>query len=331
MKNKKLFFICNLIVLVAISFVVGSRNVEIGADTIVYYKYFYFDDKPFKYGYEPIFVIINKLFNFFNIDFSYYLAFIYIVFTTFLLAATKNFLDFLEFFGEKKYWYIYITVFLFISSWYLTFSFNGIRNGLALSFFYFSLSLFFGKKYFLAFVFYIISCFTHYSIFLFFPFFVIFFISFEIVTFIWIFVFFLYPFGVNELLFDLIYNHTGISVFNYFKNYASSYDVPWHGFVWKFYLYTLFYFLLIFISIFYFVENKRFFQRVSILYMFLTFPYLFFGFAAYPNRYAALAWLFIPMMQAFIYLALPIAEKNKLLLFAVVFPFSLYFFIRNFL
>lgn len=316
-----------------LSIIIGWRGVEIGADTTQYISYYNSLFNNIGFYYEPFFEIISRAIYYLGGDYNVYFLFLALLFNFFWI---KNFNLLVDGFEIKN---IVFNSFLFLilsilSSWYFTATTNGLRQGLSLIILYFCFFDYFINKNKMKFIVILFSSILfHYSTILFLPFILLFKIKNKINFLIVIFILsFFYVLGLNEVIVKWISSLFGLDFYLNIKNYSNLEDNlegSWVGFNLKLYLYSVFWiFLYLILS----GLDKRF--LLIKLYCILLCPYFVFGFGPFSNRYAFIAWLFLPFLQ--LVMLNNFIERKKvslsilgivllILLFTSFLNFSLYF------
>lgn len=310
--------IISLIIILLTSILVAYRDYSIGTDTLMYAS-IYLNNANFE-GHEIGFRFLVKFFNLFTNEPTFFFGFVCFLITFFYFLVFKN-LTYIK--SNNLIFLLLFFSLIFISSWYFSNITNGLRQGISLSIIYYALLRYFiFKKYFYFFIFYLIGLMFHYTSIFILPFLVIYhFISFRIFLYLWGVLSLFFILGVNEIIF-----HNILSVMGYEKiyNLIKEYGLPeynYYGFHWNFFIYTIF-FPIISLLIFYFSKNreKTLPEEILKIYFMLCLPYFILGFANYSNRYALIAWAFIPFLQLVIIKQLNLS-KNILLLFSITLLF----------
>ncbi|WP_410198522.1 EpsG family protein [Aliarcobacter butzleri] len=121
------FFIITLIFFITLIFC-GGREIHVGTDTYDYHKIFeiinFYDYPPEAITWEPLYVYLNKLIYFLNGD-SYILIFI----SSFISISVIFYFIIKE--SNNKY----LSIILYICIFGYLFTFNGVRQSIAISFF----------------------------------------------------------------------------------------------------------------------------------------------------------------------------------------------------
>ncbi|XXF10707.1 EpsG family protein [Pseudomonas sp. D2-3] len=295
--------------------VVAFRDVSVGADTERYVIYFdrvgngFVDSR-----YEPLFEALTHATVLFSDSVFVYFAIIFLVFnfayfygvSSFSRASALSSID-------KAMLGVLLVSFCLCSSWYFTATTNALRHGVSLSFLYLSLLLCGGKRYFSSMAFYLVAVGFHYSTVLLLPFFAVFFVGFRWLPVVFGLVSIMYPLGVNEFFVKMGSDISGLSLYEKLSMYAED-EALWVGFQWDFFIYSIFWFFLFWLMAPLVREGYLIKYRFLVrAYAFLLFPYMVFGFGGFSNRYAFIAWLFLPIIQAFAVVMLRFGLAVKLL------------------
>lgn len=279
-----------------ISIFIGLRTDNVGADTKIYYNYFeslYFSKPLF---YEPFFELISRVIGIFTDN-----RFIYF----FILSIIFNLIWFSSWFKINKIFnikynesFFYFIALSLMSSWYITALTNGLRQGLAIALLYLAIiNLVFLKRKCYFFILYLSSCLFHYSNFIFFPIFFIFLLN-SRWKILFLIISLMYPLGLNEKAIYFLSNILSLELYSSIKNYISDEEARmWVGFQINFYLYSLFWFVLTFILNKILLKDNVFLDLMLKIYCVFLSIYFIYGFGAFSNRFAFVAWLFLPFLQ----------------------------------
>lgn len=225
--------------------------------------------------------------------------------------------------------YFILLSLMLLSSWYLTFTTNGLRQGMSLSILYLAVGYLVNYKYY-KFCFYLFfACIFHYSTVLILPFlFLLFAFKINLKSLIFVYMTFSlgYLFGINEMLVMKSSNIMGVPVYNMLKNYGGD-SAKWVGFQANLYLYTNFWF---FFGVALCVYKKSLLRGRSFtaltIYGLLCLPYFVFGFGGYSNRIAQIAWFFIPILQSVFIYKFSLGNLDRLILSVLLFLGSFFYF-----
>lgn len=234
---------------------------------------------------------------------------------------------------------IFFVSFLLLSGWYITEMTNGIRQGIALSILYWAIitQLRFSNyiKFLLLFF---LSVSFHFSIMLTLPFLMLIKLSLKHLGYIWFLVLFFYILGFNELIVATISQALNIEVYDMIKYYSVS-DVTeldsawWVGLQWDFLIYTVFFGILS-MGVFFLKKdeliNRESFSFIIKIYLIMSLVYFIFGFGPYSNRYAIMAWFFLPFLQVavMIQIKLSLSSLNTIAVLLPIIAISYFLFIR---
>lgn len=160
--------------IIVLGYFVSQRDFSIGADTDSY-KYYHSviaeaDNFDVLSGVEPGFFLLNKGSAIVSDSFRFFLFFEYILFNLLYFLFFREFSKFLNLNISILQLLLFIGFTLF-SSWYILFSLNGLRQGLATPLIYLSFLHIIRKKYLISIFLMIIAFFIHSSSILIFPFF----------------------------------------------------------------------------------------------------------------------------------------------------------------
>lgn len=322
-----------------ISVFIGIRSHDIGRDTMMYISHFSksnLDKNPydgFEVGFEILMYTIAK--TKFSVDFFFFVVafLITISYLYFFHRVTCN---------SKKdhrvllFDYSIFFSLLFFSSWYLTLTTNGIRQGMSIPLIYIALYfLSFNKNRFKFLIFFFLAISFHFSALLVLPFVIILRLKLNSIFIIWLLFGVFYIIGINEYLVFIISEFLNLPVYNFIKFYSlEKGQLPgtglYEGFNSSFFIYTIFWPILLFAFVKLF-NTRRFTLKIESLekiisfYFILSLPYFIFGFGPFSNRYAFFSWFFVPVIQYNIFSLYPIDKTSKDIL-SVLFLFALIYF-----
>lgn len=279
-----------------ISIFIGIRSDSVGADTRVYADYFseLYLNKPFFY--EPLFEILSRIVKYICNDRFFYFFCLSFLFN-FLWFKSLKVVNFYFNLRLKEYLVYFITLSL-ISSWYITALTNGLRQGLALCLLYLAIFyLLFQKRKKVFIVLYLLSCLFHYSNFIYLPLFILFLFKRKWEIF-FLLIALMYPLGINEKIVYFFSNVSGLDVYSSIKNYISDEESKmWVGFQTDFYIYSMFWAIIPYIFNKLILGKNPSLEIIIKIYCMLLTIYFFYGFGAFSNRFAFVAWLFLPFLQ----------------------------------
>lgn len=317
----RVFFI---FLIITISIVISLRSDSLGADTKNYISIFISNSTSTRYepGFNFLISSINLLTDNYVIFFfliSFIITFFYWLSFNSITDLKKNYLFFC---------FLFVS-FLLFSNWYLSNVTNGLRQGLSLSILYYGLIKYLMyNRYSFFVIYFIFALIFHYSIILLIPFFIVYLIlSFKYFFCLWLILGIFYFLNINEaILLSLSLKNEYINfLYTSIKNYAIGEEI-YYGFNIYFFIYTITY-PLISLSIYFFKKNKDILTLALLkIYLLLTMPYFFFGFANFANRYALIAWAFIPFIQVLIMYQLRLNNKRFIFLAVSIMIFSIIYF-----
>ena len=301
-KIQQIFFFCLFLI---VSFFVAIRDFSIGADVDTYEENFY---KIVNSGYdsltliEPGFFFLNKVISIIIPEYRFFLFFEFLIF---------NGLYYYFFFSYNRYiktkssinYLLLFTGFTFLSSWYLLFSLNGIRQGLATTFVYLSF-LCFARKNFLKSILIILLGFSiHTSAIIIFPFFFLYNFKFSQLFAIFIFGAFSYYFYLNNFIIHSLLKVFSLGdLYTNLVNYGGD-DAPNKGPELFFIIYTIGVPVIIYLLAIKILDTKDLFIFKSLLkfYMVFSIPYFLFSYGGYSGRLALFSWFIIPFLYSFLF------------------------------
>ncbi|BCY01820.1 EpsG family protein [Stutzerimonas stutzeri] len=292
------------------------RDFGVGADTANYAAYFErVASGVYQSRYEPLFSLVTIVVAVFFDSYYFYFGVLFIFFAFFYFYAAGSFSAFSFLRADEGLLFALLMIAICtFSSWYFTAATNALRHGISLSLLYVSLMFLLRGKSIGALLFFLLSLGFHYSVILLLPFLGLLLVSGRIFLFVFGIIAVGYPLGLNEKAVALISSLFGLDVYARLADYASE-DALWVGFQWDFYLYSLFWLAFSFVvRHFVFARYKFEYDRLVKIYMVLLFPYMAFGFGGFSNRYAFMAWLFLPILQSYSVLMIAASAWWKLLL-----------------
>lgn len=329
MTYKKNIFIILLSSIV--SFFIGNRFVDIGRDTEQYISKFdkYSSIEYVFDGFEIGFSLLMHLFSKYTSSVEFFFFFISFLITSVYLFVFNRI--FVGNFNKKSFGFggmIFFFSLLLMSSWYITMTTNGLRQGIALVFLYYGLvDLFYDNKKFKFLIFYILSISFHYSVLAVGPFLLLKYIRFRYTFALWFLIALGYVYGLNEIIIRFISEKFNLPIYNFIKYYSLERGVTsgglYNGFSTNFFIYTVFWpiILLIILKVRFKVKSSKIIWEKVItlikIYFLLSLPYFIFGFGPFSNRYAMLALFFVPVLQFQIFNT--ISFKNIINSFNIVF------------
>lgn len=311
-ENKITLFALAALFAFLVSALSSFRDFGVGADTVNYVRYF--------------FRVMDQGGNNFEVGFYFFTALIsnitdsprvYLFFVSFFVTSSLYYVFSKFIVSSQSCWDNVTYIFLFyalilFSSWYFVAFANGFRQGMSLSVLYISLFfLFYEKKLFRALFLIVISLSFHLTSVLVLPFLFIYFLSFQLASLVWLFFAIFYIFGLNEIMVKMVSDFFSLGVYEAIKYYsidtAAVGSGKYEGLDYRMLAYTMAWPILFFIiskSKSRNVSQKPTYVALTIkIYMVLSIPYFVFGFGPFANRYAFIAWLFVPLIQSSILIA----------------------------
>jgi hypothetical protein len=188
---------------------------------------------------------------------------------------------------------------LFSSSWFISASINGIRQGIALSIFYFGALLYtFGIKRAIGIIVMLVACTFHYSTLILLPLVAVSpYMRTGVIVAIFIVSAVSYPLGLFEYAFAFIETFSEVAIHTFVIEYADS-APSWRGWQWDLWTYTVGWMAIYYVSIpFLESSSRRTVVNLMRLYMILSLPYFVLGFGSFSNRYGVMAWSILPLLH----------------------------------
>lgn len=297
-------------VFIVSSFAIGFRSFDVGTDTAQYIRHFNTSIETnhivdnFEIGFSLLMYVAGKISNDYRVFFTLVALIISI---TYIYLFSKIFFDN----KDRKYLnytdIAMICFLMFISSWYFAFTTNGLRQGIALPILYLSLYYFvFEKKKIKSIVYFSLSLIFHVSGLLFTPFILLLNKKRLYIWFLWLLLLIGYFLGTNEVLVKMISDYMGLPLYKVIKYYAvvrgeNPESSLYHGFDLRFVLYTAFWPIIGELSIILrkknMVDDLFVLKNIIKIYITMNLPYFLFGFGGFSNRYAAMSWFLVPILQ----------------------------------
>jgi hypothetical protein len=295
-----------------VSFFIGIRFLDIGKDTMEYIGHFEkFSINNIFGKFEIGFSILMYLFSNFIPSVELFFFFISFITTTIYLYFFKKI--YIRNFPNDSFKFGKTLIFfslLLLSSWYITLTANGLRQGVALAILYHALfELFFNNNKFKFLILYLVSCLFHYSVLLVAPFVLFYYLRFRLVFAIWIITALGYLYGINELIVQAISTKFNLPVYDFIKYYSLPTETEksrgglYVGFNLGFFIYTVFFPLLLMVLLKVKLRLKtstivmRNVYNLLKIYFILSLQYFVFGFGPFSNRFAMLSWFLVPVLQ----------------------------------
>lgn len=296
-----------ILFIASISFVVAYRDIDIGdtARYLSHYNRIYYSssaDYKFEIGFNFFAYLLSRI-KFDYVAFFYTTAlFISVVYFHLIKLAHNAVFGF-----EPKRFDIVLSLCLLVySSWYIVSVSNGLRQGMSLPFLYLALFNFtYNRRIIRGILYLAISISLHYSTVLVVPFLFLLVIPLKMLLVAWILLALGYIFSINEILVFHLSNAAGITLYLQVLEYATEggEEGRFHGFVLSFFVYTIFWPLALlamhYIRFRKYEEHSHRVFGILRIYLVLSIPYFVFGFGAFSNRYALIAWFFLPILQFF--------------------------------
>jgi hypothetical protein len=188
---------------------------------------------------------------------------------------------------------------LFGSSWFITGTTNGLRQGVALSVFYLGTSVYlFSRKRILGLAICLLSPLFHLSAVLIVPTVVLCgLLPLNLTIAAFAFTALLYAIGFPAPFWSEFSSITGIDVYGIVVEYAEG-AVGWYGFQWDLFLYTIGWPAIYLVGrMFVRRQYRTQFDLGLKLYCLMAIPYFVLGFGNFSNRFALLAWAFLPILH----------------------------------
>lgn len=275
---------------------IANRDVTVGEDTLNYITlYQEIIDNSDSAINELIFIFLSKFTELFNS--SYQLLFFLISFISILTYISFIYLSFSVFNFEDNSKIMILTILVFglslFSIFYWNTQLNIIRSGLAIPFLFISLYFAYlrNKKNFI--IFYILSILSHTSTIIFLPFILLLYIKNSKIMKIYLFLSFIYVTEIGEKIFFALTNlFSKLDAISYYLSYATENNEYKAGVRIDFFLFTTFFYLILYVI----QKRNREFDLLFKMYSILFFPFLCIGFISYSDRLLINVWNLIPLV-----------------------------------
>jgi hypothetical protein len=330
-KSKLIVLSLFTVFFISLSVFIGFRDYGVGEDTYNYIKIYNDIGAGFDSKFEPGFVALIKLIHIIGgrVEFVFFVVAFFIsvfMYMTFLRLAEPQGA------GQLLLSSLFFVSAIMFSSWYFTGVTNGLRHGMSLSVFYYSLTFLKDRRLSLFIGLFILSTLFHRTTAAILPFVIIAIVplySLRVSVFSVLFFSAGYYFGLNEAFVKLVSDYSGFGFYEMIKSYAEE-GGGWYGFDVRFVLYNVFWFLLpIFLMEMGFIEKNETFVFLIKIFSLLTIFYFIFGFGAYANRWAYPSWLLLPILQSYMIFHMRFSLDSKVLM-SFVFPISIILFANRF-
>ena len=322
---------------VIISLLVAFRKDSVGSDSYRYVGRFVrasLEEGILSSRFDIGFIYFMELVGVFTSSPTVFFFFIALLISMLLYSSYKS-----ASIGNRIYHDIFFVSFLLLSGWYITELTNGIRQGMALSILYWAIFTQLRVSNYIKFLLlFFLSVSFHFSVLLILPFLILIKLSLKNLSCIWFLTLFFYILGFNELIVATLSQALNIEIYDMIKYYSVS-DVTeldstrWVGLQWNFLIYTVFFGMLS-MGVFFFKKNelinRESFAFIIKVYLIISLVYFVFGFGPYSNRYAVMAWFFLPFLQiaVMIQIKLSLNSLNALATLLPIIAISYFLFIR---
>lgn len=301
--SRTLAYFILLILISIIGYLVSTRELLIGTDAVVYrayylnLEYYNYGDRTFEIGYH----LFNYIIFLMGFDYPVFLFVYFIVYNIILIKAFDNFSKNIN--CNYVINFIFFFSILLFSSWYISATLNGLRQGFSLALLYLSFSYLLSKNNKLFLTFLSLACLFHNSTLLILPFLFLFLLKFNKVFLLFIIFSLFYPLGVNEYLINIISNFVELPLHDSIATYSENNEL-WKGFQIDFFLYTFFWCILFSFLKFRFLKDDRTADFLNKSILLLSIFYFIFGFGSFSNRFGFVSWSFLPIIQSYYFLKL---------------------------
>ncbi len=332
-RDKTQFFLFFIVV----SLFVAFRKDSVGIDSATYAAYFINASQEDGIGGSRLeigFRLFMELVGIFTSSPIVFFFFVALFISILLYSSYKS-----ASIGNSIHHDIFFVSFLLISGWYITEMTNGIRQGMALSILYWAIFTQLRVSNYVKFLLlFLLSLSFHLSVLLILPFLILIKLSLKGLSYIWFLTLFFYILGLNELIVATLSQELNVEVYDVIKYYSVR-DVTeldsakWVGLQWDFLIYTVFFGVLS-MGVFFLKQNelvnRESFAFIIKIYLIMSLVYFVFGFGPYSNRFAIMAWFFLPFLQAavMIQIKLSLSSLNVITTLLPIIAISYFLFIR---
>jgi hypothetical protein len=258
----------------------------------------------------------------------------------FFVALLISILHFLSYKASSKETSLHADIIfvslLLLSRWTITEMTNGIRQGIALSFLYWAIITQLRYSNFIRFFFlFIVSASFHLSVIFVLPFFMLVKVGVKKLSLIWILVLVFYIFGMNERILQTITTYFNLDIVEQIRYYSVAdrtqlANARWVGLQWDQLAYTVF-FGLIAMLVFFIkrsgADDNEPYPFILKVYLILSLQYFVFGFGPYSNRYAVMAWFFLPILLSAVVSKLNFKKQDLIFIAPILFLVSVCYFV----
>jgi len=307
---------------ISISIFSGFRDTSVGKDTAEYtFFYNHIHGYDSYKNFEILFFNLSKFLATLGLNSSWFFSFITLSITLlYLYAFSKSSRAW-----NKAWGALSLYTLLLLSDWYLVETTNGLRQGIALAILYIALA-FFGDKKRLLFIFiFLLALGFHASVILIIPFLPLYFISLKRLSYLYFVMVILSVTEVFEHCIKITSTILNLGIYERIKYYGSSPDfAEFYGYRADIFLYSVFW-------VCFFIFSRRLLRRkyshrfnlILKNFIILSLPYLVLGFGGFSNRYAVIAWFYLPLVQASFISFIKLPYNLKYIPLIIIFPFAI--------
>ncbi|MCW7553163.1 EpsG family protein [Endozoicomonas gorgoniicola] len=277
---------------------VGFRELDVGTDTRQYYEYF---SNIVRFGLyesrmEPGFTYLTYISSLISDQHFFYFFTLNLLLNATLYTSINRITLYLN---PDRVWPTILFCFacLFLSSFYLVASVNGIRQGLAAPFLFISAVSILERRYYNFIIMAILSFSFHYSSLFYLLSLSLLLLRLRSCLIAFLLIAIAYPFGLSEKFVSLVSSLLGLNLYSDIIHYGE-HAQSLYGFQLDFYLYSCLTVLFAITYISYFCNSsiKEKMLNIVKIYISLLTPYFILGFGGFSNRFAYTAWIFFPIL-----------------------------------
>lgn len=318
------FYVVLFVLYLFLSYLVAFREFSIGKDSAQYAMVFYREASNIviNWGrFEPGFLLLMHCSSLILESHEFFFFIVFSIVFSFNYLAFANLLKLTDLCYKDKFLLLFLFLsFSLLSSWFYSAITNGLRQGIALSIFYYSVSLVSINKNKKGLIFYLLAVSFHYSAFLLAPILMYKKFNTKFLFFSFSFSALIYAVDGFKVLFSYLPSSISSTVFTLIQDVGGD---RWVGFQLSFVIYTIFFGVIIYFSSLYSKVNKNLLDCCAGIYFMASLQYFILGFGPYSNRFAFSAWYFIPLIQVFVFCSLIKHDKFYLSLIYLMLVVSL--------
>lgn len=299
------------VLLVCLTFLavkVGFRPVYIGTDTAVYLHFY---DGVVSCGcnpsrFEPLFYMLARINQLLGFDSAYFLTLVSVVqfFSALLLASALG--ETLGYSPRRRFSFIlFYLAGLLVSPFFFAIQTNILRQGCAALIVALAFTFAARGKWRAAVLWFVVACLLHYSSLLYLPFIWLFKARLRTIALSWLGLCIAYVLGVTRWFVSILPGVAGFRLYDAVSFYGE--NAAYNSGIRLDFMAVTIAPVVFFVIVNWLAPSVVSRERAKLLlpiYAALTFPFLFFGWAAFSDRYAYAAWVFMPALLSVVILRL---------------------------